>query len=448
MSEPQSRQSSMTMQNERSSSDNVWEAPAIGKTTINIVVFGTLVFVVVAAIAFFWRRDCFKFGEGYVLDNDLWGTLGDFVGGVLGAVLAALSCLMMYWTLKAQRELTSQTNQLQERLQRDLNAQAANLQTDLSEKAINQAELQRFNDLFFELLSLYHRQKNDLDCIYDEGIGFFDVQMAKMQDDFKEYVTFGRAWRYAADKYTAFYFENASKIAPLFRTLYRLFLIIDNAPIENDRKLDYAKTVRAQLSEGELFFLRYNCLSGYGRKFTNLINKYRIIKHLPFLSLLENTPLRNKLVSSHQPNQGLALNWLIYSLWKEIYNRLVVKTEASGLLENFQNNMKYSLSFAVRERKTVIVKLEIDKRHKNNTPALRCLDRLSIDMIEKMLYDFLRELFIFSNSKVYNDEKLITFKTKRKDTPQKEEIWSIAKINEGNLRVSHPEWDSYYGIDN
>lgn len=435
-------------QNVNTDQENEWIPPSIGKTTISIVVVGTFLFIALAALAFFWRRECFKFDKGYVLDNDLWGTLGDFVGGVLGAVLAALSCLMMYWTLKAQRELTVKTNQHQESLQQDLNTQAAELQKDLSAEAIKQAELQRFNDLFFELLALYHRQKNDLDRIYDDGESFLAVQMKLMQDDFKEYITFGRAWKYATDKYTAFYLQNASLIAPLFRTLYRLFLMIDNARIENDKKLEYAKTVRAQLSEGELFFLRYNCLSGYGRNFTNLVNKYRITKHLPFLSILENTPLRNKLISHASPNQGLALNWLIYSLWKEIYNRLVGKTTTSGRMEDFQSNAKYSLSFAVREQKMVIVKLEIDKKHKNNTPALRCLDSLSkdIDMIEKLLHDFLRELFLFSNSKVYNDEKLIRFKTKRKTISDKEEILSTASISEGKLRVSHPEWDEFYGL--
>lgn len=425
---------SVTQQNE-DGQPQTWEVPYIGKRHVLIIVCGCALFIIISAIAFFWGHECFRFGEGYTLDNGLWGTLGDFVGGILGTILAIISFLMMYWTLKAQRELTSQSNRIQERLQRDLN-----------KEALRQAELQRFNDLFFELLALYHRQKSELDQTYDNGSSFFDIQMEIMQDDFKEYVTFGRAWRYAKDKYAAFYLENASRIAPLFRTLYRLFSLIDSAPIDNDKKLDYAKTVRAQLSEGELFFLRYNCLTGYGRNFSDLVNKYRILKHLPFISLLENTSLRNSLTTSHS-NQGLALNWLVYSLWKEIYNRIVGKTSATGHLESFQSNSKYRLSFAVRDAKTVIVKLEIEKSHRNNSPALRCLDSLSTDMIEKLLYDFLREIFLFSNFKVYNDEEMMDLKTKREIASQKDTIWSVAKIRNGKLRVSHPAWDAYYGID-
>lgn len=433
MSQQSTQPDSATQQNENDQTQ-IWEVTYIGKRHVLIIVCGCVLFIMLSAIAFFWGHERFKFNEGYTLDNDLWGTLGDFVGGILGTILAIISFLMMYWTLKAQRELTSQSNLLQERIQRYLN-----------KEALRQAELQRFNDLFFELLALYHRQKSELDQTYDNGSSFFDIQMKIMQDDFKEYVTFGRAWRYAKDKYAAFYLENASRIAPLFRTLYRLFSLIDSAPIDNDKKLDYAKTVRAQLSEGELFFLRYNCLSGYGRNFTDLVNKYRILKHLPFISLLENTTLRNGLTKSNS-NQGLALNWLVYSLWKEIYNRIVGKTSASGHLEEFQSNSKYRLSFAVRDAKTVIVKLEIDKNHRNNTPALRCLDSLSIDMVEKLLYDFLREMFLFSNSKAYNNEEMIDLKTKRVAALPKVTIWSVANIREGQLRVSHPAWDAYYGI--
>lgn len=433
MSQPYQETDSSDSQNVNAPTP-VWEVPYIGKRHIILTICGCALFIIISAIAFFWRHDFFKFGEEYTLDNSLLGTLVDFVGGILGTILAIISFLMMYWTLKAQRELTLQTNQFQKKLQIDLN-----------KEALRQAELQRFNDLFFELLTLYHRQKRELDQIYDNGHSYFDIQMKFMQDDFKEYVTFGRGWRYAKEKYEVFYLENASKIGPLFRTLYRLFSLTDSAPIDNDKKLDYAKTVRAQLSEGELFFLRYNCISGYGRNFLDLLNKYRVCKHLPFLSLLENTSLRNKLTKSHS-NQGLALNWIVYSLWKEIYNRIVGKTQATGRMEYFQSNSKYKLSFAVTDPKQVIVKLEIDKKHRNNTPALRCLDSLSIDEMKKLLYDFLREVFLFSNSKAYNDEEMMEFKTKCEIKPDKETIWSIARIKDGKLRVSHPAWDSYYGI--
>lgn len=415
---------------------NTWEVPYIGKRFVFIVLAGCLLIILASSISFFWGRERFKFGDGYILDNELWGTLGDFIGGILGTILAVLGFLMMYWTLKAQRDLTFKTNQLQERISN----KAAALQRLLNHETMKQAELQRFNSLFFKLLGLYHPQISELNASCGSD-SFFNAEMRKMQDNFKEYSTFGYGWKYAKDAYLKFYLYHATKIAPIFRTLFRLFSLIDTSIIEEKDKLEYAKVVRAQLSEGELFFLRYNCLTGYGCNFVDLINKYRITKHQPFLSLLENSPLRKKIYGGSHKNRGLALNWITYSLGKEIYGRLTGKIEATGTIELLVNNAKYSLRIAVRDKKAVIVNLEIAKGHRNNTPALKCIDDLSHDEIQKMLYDFVREILIYSNSMKYNDRNLIAFKSNRQETCDKVSIWSSCVAREGELRVSHPAWD-------
>lgn len=416
-----------------------WEAPYVGKKFIGLVLIVCASIIAIATIAFFWGREKFKFGDGYVLDNEVWGNLGDFIGGLLGAVLGALSFLMMYWTLKAQRDLTVKTNLLQQ----SLSDKASDLQRELNSQAIRQAELQRFNDLFFELLALYHRQVKELDRLTPNDC-FFNVKMKEMQSGFKEYLSFAISRRYAKDRYLAFYLENAANIAPLFRTMYRLFNLIDHAKIDLSVKHNYAKTVRAQLSVGELFFLRYNCLTGYGENFKDLINKFRITKHLPYLSLLENTTLRKKVCSHGDINQGLAINMLIYNLWKEIYDRIVGNKNATGALETFQENSKYCLRFAVKDDTTVVINLEIYNKHRNNTAALRCMDRLDTDTIEKMLNDFLWECFIYSNSEEYNDRNMIQIKSMRQISDDLTKIWSSVRVKEGKLRVSHPSSDQFY----
>lgn len=94
------------------------------------------------------------FNSRHPIDNALWGNLGDFVGGLLGAVLAALSFYMMFRTMEEQRKLTDKTNGIQEASQ----------------------ELHRFNSMFFELLGLYHRQVEKLN-IGENGNSFFDENM-------------------------------------------------------------------------------------------------------------------------------------------------------------------------------------------------------------------------------------------------------------------------------
>lgn len=404
---------------ERLSSSNV-------QGLVYLVLGISLLFICASFFGFFWGRKPALFDDEHPLDNALWGNLGDFVGGLLGAILAAFSFYMMFRALEEQRKLTDKTNDIQEASQ----------------------ELHRFNSMFFELLGLYHRQVESLDKGL-KGRGFFDENMKRLQKDFHEYSSFGRGWRYAKEKYLKFYLENASSVAPVFRTLYRLFYLIDNARIDEKQKHDYAKTVRAQLSEGELFFLRYNCVVEYGAKFADLINKYRITKHLPFLSLLENTQLREKVNSPAAPASGLALNMLIYSLWKEIYDRLTGKIEAKDEYELYRKNARYRLEFVVRDRRVAVVRLSVDSSRRNNTPVLKCIDDIvDSGLTQRLLNDFVREVFIYSSSRLYNDlpDIRIGDSTQIIDNGKVKVYSCYVAKREGILRVSHPDLDEYYGI--
>ena len=65
-----------------------------------------------------------------------------------------------------------------------------------------------------------------------------------------------------------FYTDNRSKIAAYYRTLYRIFELIDESDLINDeQKKEYAKIIRAQLTESELFFLRYNPTHHYIKQY-------------------------------------------------------------------------------------------------------------------------------------------------------------------------------------
>ena len=68
--------------------------------------------------------------------NEFLGTYGDFFGGVIGTVLTFVSVLILAKTFEQQKESTS-----------------AN---------IKQQDIQRFNDMFYELLRLYREQVESL----------------------------------------------------------------------------------------------------------------------------------------------------------------------------------------------------------------------------------------------------------------------------------------------
>lgn len=270
----------------------------------NPILFGFILSVILVVII--WRF------------ADKPGEYGDFLGGIVGTIFTFVSVVILAKTLEQQQELTKEEFKLQSR--------------------------QRFDVLFNELLTLYKEQFEELSNKGD----FFEEQKKKMQLEFKKemygelekleeevgkkitedsviirklydkyksnnesYDAFkqgekckvvvyfnlfkkdilNRSYLEISSKlYMKFYVEHREKIAPYFRTLYRILDLIDTSPLLEDAEKDkksYAKILRGQLTESELFFIRYNAMSIYGRNFVKYINKYRILKHLPVLELLE-----------------------------------------------------------------------------------------------------------------------------------------------------------------
>ena len=124
----------------------------------------TLIFIGLFAYVFKWNhRICFRNVE-YIVDNDLLGTYGDFIGGVLGTIFAMISIIILIKTFNSQRAVT--------------------------EKNERQIDNQRFNDLFFELLDLYKSEVSELCTIKKNkngkivrytGKDFFDFWIEQMQ---------------------------------------------------------------------------------------------------------------------------------------------------------------------------------------------------------------------------------------------------------------------------
>lgn len=96
----------------------------------------TIVFITIFAFVFKWQHICYIFNNKYIVDNELLGTYGDFVGGVLGTIFALISVLIMIRTFNQQRNVTIKNQE--------------------------QLENQRFNELFFELLHLYQTEVSEL----------------------------------------------------------------------------------------------------------------------------------------------------------------------------------------------------------------------------------------------------------------------------------------------
>lgn len=69
------------------------------------------------------------------INPEIWGQFGDFVGGTLGTVFSLISVMLVVWTFNVQNKT---------------------------------AETQRFNDLFFQLLTVLQSQEKELQYFHKD----------------------------------------------------------------------------------------------------------------------------------------------------------------------------------------------------------------------------------------------------------------------------------------
>lgn len=98
-------------------------------------------------------------------------------------------------------------------------------------------------------------------------------------------------WKHLQDAYLGAHKRSGDALSHYFRTLYIIFKYINDAQILSaEKKKDYARIVRAQLSDNELLAIFYNSLTKpdnvryqieFGHpKLTNFIHKYDILQNL------------------------------------------------------------------------------------------------------------------------------------------------------------------------
>lgn len=319
------------------------------------------------------------------IDHDIWGAYGDFIGGVLGTLLSVLSIILVVRTFLYQQVVTEDNKK--------------------------QLETQRFNDLFFELLGHYHRIVNNMTEVLtfhkeengkvtDEEMTYqdkeiFDVKKRELQETFVESASFRLNNKHALNKYMEYYVKNSAKLSPYFRVLYRMYDLIDKANIAEDDKKNYIKILRCQLSESELFFIRYNAMSYYGRNSIQYLNKYHILKHLPAFEMLEFKMYWKDLTDLER----VGINILFQHLSVKIREGLEYRSSKVTLEEDF---IKYKYHISIHEGNSLTLRLDVDKLRKNVFRDFNALESYTPEQLAGLMNAFLMELFVYSNFNRYN----------------------------------------------
>lgn len=214
---------------------------------------------------------------------DVPALFGDSFGAV-NALISALAFAGVIVSMYFQRkELALQRRSL--RLQvRELRLNTTELGAQKTEFATQNKtmKLQRFENTFFNMLSLQQEIVNNIKYTYDNNISIsgrsifqylyhriLENQLAKSIDNFKEL-----SLLYLLDHY--------------FSHLYRIITFVDETYLlENkDEKYSYIAILRSTLSRYELVFLFYNELNF--PKFKEFIEEYSLFNNLDKASLFDS----------------------------------------------------------------------------------------------------------------------------------------------------------------
>lgn len=268
------------------------------ETETSFLIISIIVTIVIISLwigTYYFLRDFPKEDRGTI--GDMFGTINTLFSGLALAGII-LTILLQRKELKLQREELSDTR-------KEFETQNETL------------KLQRFENTFFNLLNQHHQIVNAIDLRYykkkEKERNFVMVAQpigrSKAQDEKEVVVINGRdvfKYRYNQmfkdlekdiNEYENIYMQNyegaQTDFGHYFRNLYRMIKIVDQTDFFYDNskvsekeifeiKYKYTSIIRAQISDYELLWLFYNCLSINGKhKFKHYVERYSLLKNMP-----------------------------------------------------------------------------------------------------------------------------------------------------------------------
>lgn len=353
-------------------------------TYVNIICILSIAISILFTFGFLHGRVLFKWDE-YVLNTEIVGHYGDFIGGAIGTLV---SIVLLYYTLKLQR--------------RD------------SENNVQVYKQQQLNDLFFHLLKQYDdilktfktRTTDDNELQGRKALHFKLKEMYE-QFDVKENDSQNR--KHAVSSFLNFYSVSRDFSPIYFRTLFRVFKLLETSDkCLRVHSIQLMKILRAQLSDSELALLRYNGMSRQGAKFVPLINKFNLLKHLPPLELMEYKRWSKKMTLEEQGCTNVLLLETKHNIQK------VLETPSS--VESYSNNpRKYNINVSSNDEAAELkVYLYINKNViLNDSDLIRGIYKLAEDERLSLLLFFVKDCLVLSSFNKLNSYKDLEFDSKK-----------------------------------
>lgn len=353
-------------------------------TYVNIICILSIAISILFTFGFLHGRVLFKW-DAYVLNTEIAGHYGDFIGGAIGTLV---SIVLLYYTLKLQR--------------RD------------SENNVQVYKQQQLNDLFFHLLKQYDdilkslktKTSDNKKLQGREALHFILIEMYE-QFEVKENDSQNR--KHAVSSFLNFYSLSRDFSPIYFRTLFRVFKLLETSDkCLRVHSIQLMKILRAQLSDSELALLRYNGMSRQGSKFVPLINKFNLLKHLPPLELMEYKMWSKKMTLEERGCTNVLLLETKHNIQK------VLETSASTA--SYSNNpRKYIINVSSNDEATELkVYLYINKNViLNDSDLIRGVCKLAEDERLSLLLFFVKDCLVLSSFNKLNIYKDLEFDSKK-----------------------------------
>lgn len=345
------------------------------------------------------------FDNEYPVDNGLFGTYGDFIGGVVGTIVAFYSAFLLVKTLQSQENVNQSVIETNNQISI---ASGKELYNTLLEVFNNKFE--RFMTCYQNAIDNYVLEKNNE--VLTGRKAFEKIASEFINNDFTNNNDYLRRTQSAISEYMDFYSNNRLYLAVHFRMLYLLTSLVSTSGLETNDKVLYAKLIRGQLSESEMTMLRYNCHSEYGVKMQKYCNEFNLIKHLPVMQLLEFKMHYNLLKSNVGENVKelvVGLDTMFITLRK--YAKMVLDKDSQRNI-TYNGGKRYSIVMSVTEdRKKFTLELKKDcgaERRGGGTrlsSAEKALDCYERSQLEQLFRDYLSDLFYASNFYLYNGKE-------------------------------------------
>lgn len=379
----------------QSVSETVYAAHTENKKSWNrflLVAILSAIAIIACFVLFLWKQ-VVMFDWKASVNNELLGTLGDFVGGILGTLIAIYSIAMLVKTLNAQ--IVSNANM------KDTNDNV--IETNNAQIKLTTQQL--FDNKFQVFFKQY---KDTVDAYVDDKLigrqALESIMASFLGSPFNNKLVYKRRVVASIREFETFYAENREQLAVHFRELYQLVRLVAESEIDEEDRVLYAKCIRGQLSDGELAILRYNCLTGNGKAMRRFVNHFNLLKHLPLMSLLEFRTWADMLPNKHMRSALDSTFITLRKLMKEHnYTNEAIK------ISDIVLSSRYTVKISYNEGHTsMIFRLEENKRYQGAADVKRpyieeALDTIGTEEIHELFYSFLYESFLTGNFNLYGN---------------------------------------------